>query len=69
MNNQRRVPDHETIDRHVAKMQELCRRMDNHIADLDKLNARLEAEFQDSPLGAFYKRKAERLAARQQSVS
>lgn len=69
MNNQHKIPDSETIDRHAAKMQELCQRMDKHIADLDALNARLEEDFQKSPLGAFYRRRSERLAAQQKEVS
>jgi hypothetical protein len=39
MNNQPVIPDKERRDRHVAKLQELCKRMDGHIADLDKLIA------------------------------
>ncbi len=63
MINQPRIPDTETIARHVAKMQELCRHMDRHIAELDEFNARLELDSQNSLLGAFHKKRAERLAA------
>lgn len=69
MINQPRIPDKETIDRHVAKMQEICQRWDVLIAGLDELNAKLDADFQNSPLGALYKRRMERLASQQKQNS
>lgn len=69
MNNQPQMPSQEVIDRHVAKMQALCERMDRHIADLDALNAQLEADFQNSKLAAFYRRRSERLAAQHQQTN
>ena len=61
MNNQPRIPERATIDRHVTKMTELCHRLDRHIADLEALNTRLEAEFYHSPYGIYRQRKEERL--------
>jgi uncharacterized membrane protein YjjP (DUF1212 family) len=57
MNNQPQVPEQTTIDRHVTKMSELCRRMDRHIADLEELNTRLDEEFYKSPYGMYRKKK------------
>lgn len=37
-----RIPPIEVRIGHLVKMQELNRRMDKHIMDLDELNARLE---------------------------
>ena len=61
MNNQPRIPDRATIDHHVTKMTELCYRFDRHIADLEELNARLEAEFFKSPYGIYRQKQEERL--------
>jgi hypothetical protein len=36
--------------------------MEQQIAELDELNARLELDSQNSLLGAFYQKRAERLA-------
>ena len=47
MSNECRIPDSETRARSVAKLRQLVERMDRHIADLDELNARLEADFQN----------------------
>lgn len=66
MSNELRIPDAETRARSVANLRELVKRMDRNIAELDELNASLEADIQNSPLGAYYKRRAERLAAQQQ---
>jgi hypothetical protein len=44
MNSEPRLPDQETIDRHIAKLRELVKRMDGHILDLDELNAQLAAD-------------------------
>lgn len=54
INQPMRIPKQETIERHVTKMREFCRRWDAHIADLDELNARLEADIRKSPL-VFYR--------------
>ena len=61
MNNQPKIPDQATIDRHVTKMTELCYRLDRHITDLEELNIRLEAEFLNSPYGMYRKKQAEHL--------
>jgi hypothetical protein len=63
MSNQPKIPDKETIDRHVATMRELIARMDRHISDLDYINARLEEDFYKSPYGQYRKKREERLAA------
>lgn len=65
MNNQPRIPDRETIDRHVTQMRELVKRMDAHILDLDELNARLEADIRNSPLTAYRLGKAKHVATRE----
>lgn len=44
MSNQPRIPDPETRARSVARMRELIQHWDVLIANLDELNARLEAE-------------------------
>lgn len=44
MINQPRIPDPETRARSVAKMQEVVKRWDVLIADLDELNLRLQTE-------------------------
>lgn len=61
-----RIPNRETIDRYAAKMQALCLPMEHHIANLDELNAQLEADFQSSRLGVLSKIRADRQAAQQQ---
>ena len=66
MSNERRIPDPETRARSVARLRELVEQMDRHIADLDELNARLEADFQNSRIGAYYRKRVERLAAQKQ---
>ena len=63
MSNECRIPDSETRARSVAKLRQLVERMDRHIADLDQLNTRLEADFQNSRIGVYERRRAERLAA------
>lgn len=65
MSNQPRIPDAETRARSVARLRELVKRWDTHIADLDELNARLEAVIRNSPLTAYRLRRAERLAAQE----
>lgn len=69
MSNQPKIPDAQTRARHIAKLQEICQRWDTLIAGLDELDARLDAEFQNSPLAAFYKRRAQRFATQQQESS
>jgi len=44
MTNQPKIPAPETRVRHIAKLRELNQRMDEHILDLDELNASLEAD-------------------------
>lgn len=63
MTNQPRIPEPETIERHVTKMRELCRSWDAHIADLDELNTRLEADIRKSPLVAYRLEKARNILA------
>jgi hypothetical protein len=62
MSKQPRIPDAETRARSVYNLREVVKRMDRHIADLDELNARLEAENQKNLLAAYLKRKKYRLA-------
>lgn len=69
MSNQPKIPNKATIDRHVATMRKLIKRMDKHIADLDYINARLEEDFYNSPYGQYRKRREERLAAQKTSTS
>lgn len=69
MSNQPRIPDPETRERHIAKLKEICQRWDVLIAGLDELNAKLDADFENSPLGALYKRRMERLASQQKPTS
>lgn len=69
MNNERRIPDAETRARSVARLRELVKQMDRHIASLDELNARLEADFQNSLIGAYLKRREKRLATQKQESS
>ncbi|MCU0534864.1 MAG: hypothetical protein MUD14_13315 [Hydrococcus sp. Prado102] len=57
MNNYPRIPETATIERHVTKMNELCQRMDKHIADLEELNTRLDEEFYQSPYGIYRQKK------------
>jgi hypothetical protein len=63
MNDRPRIPDLETRVRHLAKLRELSECMDRHLADLDELNARLQAENQKSPLAVYLKKREQRLAA------
>ncbi|MBE9224781.1 hypothetical protein IQ264_04775 [Phormidium sp. LEGE 05292] len=69
MSNQPKIPDAQTRARHIANLQEICQRWDTLIAGLDELDARLDAEFQNSPMAAFYKRRAQRFATQQQESS
>ncbi len=66
MIEQPKIPDAETRARHIAKLKEICQRWDVLIADLDKLNAKLEEDYQNSPLGILHRQRAERLALQQQ---
>lgn len=63
MSRQPRIPEPETIERHVTKMRLLCKRWDAHIADLDELNARLEADIRKSPLVAHRLEKARQFSS------
>ena len=63
MTNEPRLPDQETIDRHTAKLQELVRRMDGHILDLDELNAKLEGDLVEQRRRYYRAREASRIAA------
>ena len=69
MSNECRIPDSETRARSVAKLRQLVERMDRHIAALDELNARLEADVQNSRIEAYDRRRAERLAASSRTPS
>ena len=44
MNNQPRIPDPETIKRHVSKMREVCRQFDALNLLLDEAIAQVEAD-------------------------
>jgi hypothetical protein len=61
MNREQRIPDFETKMHSVTKLRELIKQMDRHISDLDELNIYLEADFQQSIIGAYQKKRAERL--------
>lgn len=63
MNNELKIPDLQTRERSVAKLRELAKRWDALIGNLDELNTRLETELENSAIGAYDKRRAERLAA------
>ncbi len=65
MSSQPRIPDSQTRARHIAKLKEICQRWDVLIADLDKLNAKLEEDYHKSSLGILHRRRAERLALQQ----
>lgn len=69
MSNERKIPDAETRARSVNNLRELVKRMDWHIADLDALNAQLEAENQKNPLAAYLKRREQRLALSNEEYS
>lgn len=62
MSNERKIPDAETRARSVSNLRELVKRMDRHIADLDELNAQLEAENQKTPFADYLKSREQRLA-------
>lgn len=53
MNNQPRIPDPETIKRHVAKLREVCRMYDELNLLLDEAIAQAEADIRNSPLTAY----------------
>ena len=53
MNNQLRIPDPETIKRHVSKMREVCRQFDALNLLLDEAIAQVEADIRNSPLTAY----------------
>lgn len=57
-----RIPDAETRARSVANLQEVVKRMDEGIAQLDDLIARLEADIQNSPLTAYRLRRMQRMS-------
>ncbi|MBW4618397.1 MAG: hypothetical protein KME17_03295 [Cyanosarcina radialis HA8281-LM2] len=63
MSNKPKIPDLETRERSVVKLRELAKRWDALIANLDELNTRLEGDRENSILGAYDKRRTERLAA------
>ena len=69
MSNERKIPDVETRARSVNKLRELVKRMDRHIADLDELNAQLEAENQKSPFAGYLKRREQRLVGQEKNNS
>lgn len=69
MSNERKIPDAETRTRSVNQLREVVKRMDGHIADLDALNAQLEADNQESLLAAYFKRREQRLAASEKEYS
>lgn len=49
MNNQPRIPDPETIKRHVAQLREVCRQYDALNLLLDEAIASAEADIRNSP--------------------
>jgi len=62
MNNQPRIPDPETIKRHVAQLREVCRQYDALNLLLDEAIASAEADIRNSPLTAYRLGKAKRVA-------
>lgn len=60
MNEQPRVPDPETIKRHVTKLREVCRMYDELNLLLDQAIAQAEADIRNSPLTAYRLGKAKR---------
>lgn len=53
MNNQPKIPDSETIKRHVAMLREVCRQHDQLNLLLDEAIASAEADIRNSPLTAY----------------
>lgn len=53
MNNQPRIPDPETIKRHVSKMREVFHQFDALNLLLDEAIAQVEADIRNSPLTAY----------------
>lgn len=49
MDNQARIPDPETIKRHVAMLQDVCRQFDELNELLDRAIASAEADIRNSP--------------------
>lgn len=68
MNSQAKLPDPETIKRHVAKMREVCRQFDALNLLLDEAIAQLEADIRNSPLTAYRLGKAKRAAVEKASL-
>jgi hypothetical protein len=62
MNSQPKVPDSETVKRHVTKMREVCRQYDILNLLLDEAIAQVEADIRNSPLTAYRLGKAKRVA-------
>lgn len=60
MNEQHSIPDAETRTRSVAKLQELVKQWDQLIVDIDELNAKLEADIQNSPLTVYRLRRMQK---------
>lgn len=60
MSSQAKIPDPETIKRHVAKMREVCHQFDALNLLLDKAIAQAEADIRNSPSGAYRLRRAAR---------
>jgi hypothetical protein len=52
------IPDLETRDRHVATMQEICRKLDRVTMNMDELIAQIDLDIHNSPLTAYKLSKA-----------
>lgn len=63
MNNNPRIPDPETIKRHVAQLREVCRQYDALNLLLDEAIASAEADIRNSPLTAYRLGKAKKVVS------
>jgi hypothetical protein len=63
MNNKPRIPDPETIKRHVAQLREVCRQYDPLNLLLDEAMASAEADIRNSPLTAYRLGKAKKVVS------
>ena len=61
MTDQPRIPDPETVKRHVEKLREVCRQYDILNLLLDEAIAQAEADIRNSPLTAYRLGKAKRV--------
>ncbi|MGK7874249.1 MAG: hypothetical protein AB4426_13330 [Xenococcaceae cyanobacterium] len=67
MNSQPKIPDQETIQRHVTKMREVCLMFDALNMTLDEAIAQAEADIRNSPINVYRREKAKKLLERRSS--